>query len=74
MIDNAVFLKADTSTEALLIMMCSQYVFEIHYSQYCLPPFLFVESQCLQKLSDDGSVLPKTVTNFLAIIGKLKDK
>lgn len=70
-IDNVVFAKADTSTEALLIMMCAQFVFQIHYSPYALPSFLFVESQCLHKLPDDGTILPKTVTNFITIIGKL---
>lgn len=67
-------MKADTSTEALLIMMCAQYVFQLHYSPYALPSFMFVESQCLPKLTVEGLNLPKNVINFIKIIETQKSK
>lgn len=59
-------LIGDNSTEALLVLAATHYVFDVHYSEFVKPTWYFIQVVCLDKCDDSTDLC-----NSLAIFLKL---
>ena len=60
-----VFLKVNTSSEALLALMASYYVFDLSYSNVVTPALMFLQSTLLGKPHDPSC---SSVSNFIKLV------
>ena len=70
-VDNDVLMRADSNSEALLMLMCCYFVYNFRYSEHVLPTLLSLQSQCLGLKNE---VIPKSssVATLVKMVEKFK--